>query len=224
MSDDILQGVAARSPPRDRDVLWRMKPHFLAFRLRLTFRRIAVVAGLSAGRKRARGVGRCASWPTRRRCRTMSWTAVSGCRRFLAALEELPGKEREVFRASSDGRTDALAAQVEGDTQTGLTLRPGPQAGGTGDGASSAQGLEGLMLDGRERVSSRRGRRRLRRRARWVLAIDAGLEPGDVEAFHAWLAERPERADLIARQAALQALARERALAATARRRRDGVC
>lgn len=44
--------------------------------------------------------------------------------------------------------------------------------------------------------------------ARWVLAIDAGLEPGDVEAFHAWLAERPERADLIARQAALQALAK----------------
>lgn len=44
--------------------------------------------------------------------------------------------------------------------------------------------------------------------ARWVLAIDAGLEPGATEAFHAWLAERPERADLIARQAALQALAK----------------
>lgn len=44
--------------------------------------------------------------------------------------------------------------------------------------------------------------------ARWVLAIDEGLEPGATEAFHAWLAERPDRADLIARQAALQALAK----------------
>jgi transmembrane sensor len=44
--------------------------------------------------------------------------------------------------------------------------------------------------------------------ARWVLGVDQGLEPGGVEAFHAWLAERPERADLIARQAALQALAK----------------
>lgn len=44
--------------------------------------------------------------------------------------------------------------------------------------------------------------------ARWVLAIDQGLAPGGVEAFHAWLAERPERGDLIARQAALQALAK----------------
>lgn len=44
--------------------------------------------------------------------------------------------------------------------------------------------------------------------ARWVLAIDEGLEPGGAELFHAWLAERPERADLIARQAALQGLAK----------------
>ncbi|MBO9545445.1 FecR domain-containing protein [Caulobacter sp.] len=44
--------------------------------------------------------------------------------------------------------------------------------------------------------------------ARWVLAVDAGLEPGQTEAFHAWLAARPERADLIARQAALQSLAK----------------
>lgn len=43
--------------------------------------------------------------------------------------------------------------------------------------------------------------------ARWVLAIDEGLAPGGVELFHAWLAERPGRADLIARQAALQVLA-----------------
>ena len=44
--------------------------------------------------------------------------------------------------------------------------------------------------------------------AHWVLAIDEGLAPGKVEVFHAWLAERPERGDLIARQAALQALAK----------------
>jgi transmembrane sensor len=45
--------------------------------------------------------------------------------------------------------------------------------------------------------------------ARWVLAIDAGLEPEREAAFHAWLAARPERAELLARQAALPGLAQQ---------------
>jgi transmembrane sensor len=54
--------------------------------------------------------------------------------------------------------------------------------------------------------------------ARWVLAIDEGLEPGRTEAFHAWLAEHSERAELIARQAALQDLARQAGLQGLAQR------
>lgn len=45
--------------------------------------------------------------------------------------------------------------------------------------------------------------------ARWVRAIEEGLGAGGEAAFHAWLAERPQRADLIAQLAALQDLARE---------------
>ena len=42
---------------------------------------------------------------------------------------------------------------------------------------------------------------------RWVLAIDDGLGRHQVNEFHAWLAARPERAEVIARQVALQTLA-----------------
>ena len=35
--------------------------------------------------------------------------------------------------------------------------------------------------------------------ARWVTAIERGLEPSQTEAFHAWLAARPDRAERIAR-------------------------
>ncbi|HEV7690144.1 MAG TPA: FecR domain-containing protein [Hyphomonadaceae bacterium] len=44
--------------------------------------------------------------------------------------------------------------------------------------------------------------------ARWVMAIEEGLSPEHAEAFHVWLAARPERAELIARQAALPGMAR----------------
>ena len=47
--------------------------------------------------------------------------------------------------------------------------------------------------------------------ARWILAIDAGLPPERMEAFNAWLAERPERSELIARQAMLQDIAKQAA-------------
>lgn len=47
--------------------------------------------------------------------------------------------------------------------------------------------------------------------ARWILAIDAGLDSARTKAFHAWLAERPERAELIARQAMLQDIATQAA-------------
>src|SRR5262249_42450027 len=48
--------------------------------------------------------------------------------------------------------------------------------------------------------------------ARWVLAIDEGLGAGEAEAFHAWIEARPERAELIARQAALVNLAGRRTI------------
>lgn len=45
--------------------------------------------------------------------------------------------------------------------------------------------------------------------ARWVLAIEAGLDPAEIEAFHAWLAAGGDRAELIARQAMMQDLAKQ---------------
>lgn len=47
--------------------------------------------------------------------------------------------------------------------------------------------------------------------ARWMLAVEAGLDPAQTDAFHAWLAARPERAELIAQQAMLHDLATQAA-------------
>jgi transmembrane sensor len=56
--------------------------------------------------------------------------------------------------------------------------------------------------------------------ARWVLAVEEGLDSEQSAAFHAWLAARPERAELIARQAALQTLAPQLKAAGVGSRRR----
>lgn len=45
--------------------------------------------------------------------------------------------------------------------------------------------------------------------ARWGMAVDAGLDAAQTEAFHAWLAGKPDRAELIARQAMLQDIAKQ---------------
>lgn len=56
--------------------------------------------------------------------------------------------------------------------------------------------------------------------ARWGLAIEDGLGPDEAEAFHAWLAADPARAELMAQQAALQSLVSQAHAHGVATRRR----